>query len=120
MKLFDLRLRGSGFTLGKLVEEKDHFKFRELIAYLQCNANEDDELQTSFKYEKKVAKNACSPIMDEAEFASLKAWALEEGYCTEQDDVLTFTEKAMTIFQKTIEKDEELSASGFHCCPCHM
>lgn len=38
MKLFDLRLRGSFFTLGQVVNETDHFKFRELIGYLQDGA----------------------------------------------------------------------------------
>lgn len=120
MKLFDLRLRGSGFTLGTLVDSTDHTNFRELISYLQCDANEDDELSTSFKFEVKVPKKACCPVLFESELERLKSWALEQGYCTEQDDVLTFTEKAITIFQKTIEKDNELSESGFHCCPCHM
>lgn len=119
MKLFDLRLRGSGFTLGTLVSEEDHMNFRELIGFLQCNANKEDELQQSFKFEEKVTDNPCARILNEAEFQRLTTWAVDNGYCTQKDDILTFTEKAISVFEKTIEKDNELAKSGFSCCPCH-
>ena len=42
MKLFDLRLRGSMYTLGAVVNETDHDYFRELLMYLQGTAVSED------------------------------------------------------------------------------
>ena len=48
MKLFDLNLRGSGFTLLPFVSEEEHTKFRELISYLQCGEDKEAEVPKKF------------------------------------------------------------------------
>lgn len=114
MKLFDLRLRGSAFTLGSVVNDNDYERFRELISYLQYTAdNENAEVPIKFdlipiEY---FSLEKCEKISN---------WLLHEGYATKKGSEHTLTQKAFDVFEKTIEKDNELSASGFSCCPCHF
>lgn len=113
MKLFDLRLRGSGFTLGTIVNETDHDYFRKLLMYLQGNAdNEDAEVPDSFEL---LPNDAFSKERCDA----LSKWLISEGYAAKVSDSLyVFTSKAFDVFEKMIAKDKELSESGFHtgCC----
>lgn len=119
MKLFDLRLRGSVFTLGTVVSDTDHHMFRKLIDYLQCGANEEDEVPNVFFFTNKCdVKRDTFPLYQESDYEELGKWVLDEGYCTESGGQYTFTGKALDVFQKTIDVDEKLAATGFSYCPC--
>jgi hypothetical protein len=118
MKLFDLRLRGSWFTLGTIVNEHDHFMFREVIFFLQYIFDKDAQLPQSFAFQRKKFEHGRKLILTKKRFDQIKRWAVSNGYCTADGDTLTFTEKALDVFQKTIARDEELSKSGFSYCPC--
>ena len=113
MKLFDLRLRGSGFTLGTIVNETDHDYFRELLMYLQGTAvSEDAEVPDSFEL---LPNDAFSKERCDA----LSKWLISEGYATkERYYQYTLTSKTFDVFEKTIARDKELSESGFYtgCC----
>ncbi len=120
MKLFDLMLRGSGFTLGTLVNDIDHDNFRKLIDYLQCGANEDSEVPSEFKFENKDSVVRYTyPLYTDSDFEQLGIWAVNEGYCTKNGETFSFTEKAIDVFCKTIEISKELPKSGLSYCPCH-
>jgi len=118
MKLFDLRLRGSGFTLGTIVSNTEHDNLRLLIDYLQCNADKEAELPESFIAEKKDAIEVWHSGYSVEDVIAIGQWLVENGYCTEQDGTYTFTEKAIQVFEKTIQIDNELSESGFRNVPC--
>jgi len=120
MKLFDLRLRGSGFTLGTIVNPEEHTRFRMLIGYLQCNADEEAEMPTSFVAQEKRVSEEWKFSYSVEGAKEIGEWLVENDYCTEQDGVYTFTGKAMQVFEKTIEIDNELSKKGFSYCPCAM
>lgn len=113
MNLFDLRLRGSMYTLGAVVNKTDHDHFRELLMYLQGIAvNEDVELPDSFEL---LPNDAFSKERCDA----LSKWLISEGYATkERDYQYTLTSKTFDVFEKTIARDKELSESGFYtgCC----
>lgn len=113
MNLFDLRLRGSMYTLGAVVNETDHDHFRELLMYLQGIAvNEDVEVPDSFEL---LPNDAFSKERCDA----LSKWLISEGYAAKVSDSLyVLTSKTFDVFEKTIAKDKELSESGFYtgCC----
>lgn len=98
MKLFDLRLRGSNYTIGTLVNDEDHFNFRSVIGDLQGQNldNEEVEVPVSFKLDEDETKE------------KITEWLLREGYATLSGDEFTFTEKAIQLFAKIIAKHEEL------------
>ena len=114
MKLFDLRLRGSGFTLGTIVNETDHYKFRSLISYLQSTITDKNaEVPVDFDF-------MPTEHFSLEECADISKWLLSQGYAKREGVKYTLIAKTFDVFEKTIAKDNELSKSGFHCCPCHM
>jgi hypothetical protein len=134
MKLFDLELRGSMYTLGMVVSAEDHLMFRSLIGNLQSkvlkeiapelklcdkfklvgeDARKRDEVEIPEKFQLIVDNNErCE------EYSKIKLWALNEEYCVEEagTDFLVFTNKAMEVFEKAIqlEKGNENKSNG--CC----
>lgn len=118
MKLFDLRLRGSGFTLGTIVSYEEHMHLRTLIDYLQCNADEESEMPTSFLAQEKQTSDEWRTSYSVEDAKEIGQWLVKNEYCTEEDGTYTFTEKAMQIFEKTVQIQKELSDKGFYYCPC--
>lgn len=112
MKLFDLRLRGSGFTLATVVNDNDHDRFRDLIAYWQDNTKDkNSEVPVTFE----LLPTDYYPI---AFCEIVSAWLIKEGYATKEGTHHTLTKKTLDVFEKTIEKEKELTESGFSCRPC--
>lgn len=119
MKLYDLRLRGSGFTLGTIVNDKDHDMFRELIDYWQQkDTNQDALVPIQFKLHEFNPPSEFNINYTEERIAILSDWLIKEGYATKKDDTFCLTWKTIEVLEKTIAKDRELSESGFYCCPC--
>lgn len=118
MKLFDLRLRGSAYNLGKVVNEIDHRGFRNLIDYLQCGAEETDELPISFELLEKmgIGKYDMEYSYKEEKLEEISDWAVSNEYCLREKNVLKFTDKALQVFEETLKIDRESTDTGGCCC----
>ena len=121
MKLFDLNLRGSGFTLLPFVNDEEHTKFRALISYLQCGEDEKAEVPKKFTFDPKEVDFCKSvPWFENETLEELGEWLVSSGYCTFEDTTYTFTEKAYSVFEKWAGENKRLLDEGFHYCPCQM